>query len=179
MTAVNPQPTIAGLKCSHELCLLETAADWAAALPELLAELARRRVNLPLVLDLPCKEAAGRVALCLEPAAAEEAWDLARRAAEAHDLGAPRLTRQVALVQFFPLSQDLGLPAAALASLAGAGLIPLGLATSLSAVVLVVRQEHLAATLDTLARDFDLPEGLSPPAARMAVVQSPRTREED
>lgn len=179
MIAVNPRPTIAGLKCSQELCLLEASADPPEALDDLLGALAGRGINLSLMLGRPYAGGEGRTALCLRPGDAEGALELARRTAEAHGLAAPRLTRGVALVHFYPLSQDLNLPVAALASLSRQGISPLGLATSLSAVVLLVRREDLAAALDLLARDLNLPEGLSPAFEQVTVVQSPRRREED
>ena len=88
------------------------------------------------------------------------------------------ISEPVIALTFYPLAGGMTLPAEALACLAGAGLSPLALGTSLAAMTVILPEEMLPAAVEALGSRFDLPPGgLAPPEERVSVVQSPVKRE--
>jgi hypothetical protein len=170
---------IAGLKLDHPLALVDWAAGPSAALTAWTEALASARLNLKQVLAWPAAGSGGRCLACLNPAAADQAFDLAQNAARDFGTPPPELIRPVAALTIYPLAGDAALPLTALALLHSSGCTPLAVSTSMSAAVLVVPHEQRKPCLDLLARRFELPPSASPPESRVEVTQSPRPRDPD
>lgn len=167
---------ISGLKHSGELSCLRLCGALGPPLLFLLQALAGRQINLALTVCHAGPDATQ--CLCLAPGDGAAALALARQAAAEHGLAAPELLGDVRLITLYPLANGLALPAQTLACLARAGASPVAMATSLSAVVTVVRGHKLAASLEALRHCFDLPPSASPPDQSVKVVQSPLHRGE-
>lgn len=169
-------PRLAGLKQSGELSLLLPRGGLGPPFLALCRGLAQRRVNIVFLAHDRARE---RASLGLEPEDAPQALDLARQIALDHGLGPPELIGQITALTLFPLADNPALPLIAVGRLAEAGVAPLAMATSLAAVTLLIGHRHLATALEALTRAFHLPAGVSPPQARVKVVQSPLFRPTD
>lgn len=166
---------IAGLKYSQGLCLLRLGQSWGADAAHLLAELARQRVNLVFAGGGAEADGPGDIWLCLHEEYLVQAWQTARTRAEDRELTSPEVLAPVALVTIYPLGPGLSLHARVLVGLAGAGLTPLALGTSLSALVVALPQDELAKALDALQEFLELPSGMEPaPQPVKAMPVAPR-----
>lgn len=164
---------LTGLKLSGELSLLLQRGGLGPPFFSLCRALADRQVNICF---LAHDAGFGRAMICVEPADAVPALNLARDVALDHGLEQPELIGQTAALTLFPLAQNPALPLIAAARLAQADIQPLAMATSLAAVVLLLAQRHAQKAVDVLSLAFQLPQGASPPEARVRVVQSPLRR---
>jgi hypothetical protein len=163
---------IAGLKQSGPLALVRAPGATGPWLRSLLSSLAEKRLNLALLAWQPGPEPAkGGLCFCVDHLWGASALALARQNAEAHGLPEPSLLGPAAALTVYPLSKNLKLPALMLAAFSRSALQPLGMATSLSAVVALVAKEHLGPALETLQSSFALPPGVSPPTAGIKVLQ--------
>ncbi|MCF8040689.1 MAG: hypothetical protein K9K65_01435 [Desulfarculaceae bacterium] len=167
---------ITGWKHRRELSLL-ALKDWPwAGVNSLAGALAQAHINLPFLLMQTGKGGVW-VRLCLEQGKRPQAQALAAELAQDHGWEPPLISEPVIALTFYPLAGGMTLPAEALACLAGAGLHPLALGTSLAAMTVILPEEMLPAAVQALGSRFDLPPGSSPPEERVSVVQSPVKRE--
>ncbi len=166
---------ITGWKHRRELSLL-AFKDWPwQGTRSLVRALAQAHINLPFLL-VQGGPGGGCGRLCLERGQSPRAQALADELARQGGWAAPRITEPVIALTFYPLAGGMTLPAEALACLAGAGLRPLALGTSLAAMTVILPEEKLSPAVEALGRRFELPEGASPPEERVSVVQSPLPR---
>ena len=162
---------ITGWKHRRELSLL-ALKDWPwAGVNSLAGALAQAHINLPFLLMQGGKGGVW-ARLCVELGKSPQALALAQELAEAQDWERPLISEPVVALTFYPLAGGMTLPAEALACLAGAGLHPLALGTSLAAMTVILPEEMLPAAVLALGSRFDLPPGASPPEERVSVVQS-------
>jgi len=166
--------TIHGLKYVSGLSLLRQPGCRGGKVAELTRRLAGSGINL-VFLDCPVQSDQSCTAcLCLEQEKAEEALVIAREIADTHGLPAPEVLSGVAALTIFPLGQSFSLTARIMASLAGAGLTPIRLGTSLAAVVTLIYEADLESALKAIRKGFNLTGDLSPPDERIRVVQTSR-----
>lgn len=167
---------ITGWKHRRELSLLALKGWPWAGVNSLAGALAQAHINLPFLL-MQGGEGGVWSRLCVEQGQRRRAQALADDLAQAEGWPAPRVIEPVIALTFYPLAGGMTMPAEALACLAGAGLRPLALGTSLAAMTVILPEEMLPAAVQALGERFDLPPGASPPEERVSVVQSPLTRE--
>ncbi len=158
-----PPPRAAGLRLRPGLWLLGMEQPVASPVG-LLGVLAGAGINLPLVCWRP--GGAGLFA-ALEAARSAEAEALLRK-----NGGVVRLSRgPAAALICFPLDRGGLMTPIALAALAEAGVAPWALATSLSALVMLVPEQLADSGLRALAHALDLPAGACPAREGLAVTQ--------
>ncbi|MCB2192633.1 MAG: hypothetical protein KQI62_13765 [Deltaproteobacteria bacterium] len=166
---------ITGWKHRRGLSLL-ALKDWPwAGVNALAGALAQAHINLPFLLMQGGKGGVW-ARLCLDRQKSPQAQALAEELAQANGWHSPVVNEPVIALTFYPLAGGITLPAEALACLAGAGLSPLALGTSLAAMTVILPQDKLSAAVRALGERFDLPPGASPPEERVSVVQSPVQR---
>ena len=110
-----------------------------------------------------------RACLAVPLEQASLAYGLAQKAAPA---GCALVSPAVGLT-LYPKGAGLDTPISALAALAKAGISPLCLGTSLSALTLVLPAEECQAAREVLAERFQLIPQAGPPAQTVRVVQTP------
>ncbi len=164
--------SIAGLKHSDPVAVVRAPGAGGPGLRAMLRGLAEESINLPLAVWQRQPRSGPGLCFCVEEARAPRVLALARQEAQAHGLPSPSLAPPAVIVTLYPLGRSLRLPALVLAALARAGLRPLALGTSLSAVAALVAQEDLDPALAAMQAEFELPAGISPPRAGVRVVQT-------
>lgn len=169
---------IAGLRYRQGLCLLRPGRGHDCA--RLCQELAERRINLVMAAGSGQAGLPGDMWLCLPEEHLGRAWPLAR---EWEDGGegqpeVPEVIAPVALLTIYPLGPGLSLCGRVMVGLARAGLTWLAWGSSLSALVVALRQEDLPRALPALQEMLELPSGLAPshqPGQTVSVTKRPRS----
>ncbi len=162
---------IAGLRYGQGFCLLRLRQPPGPALADFLGELAGARVNLTMLGGPGLAGPEAEICLCLPQEHLAQAWQAARELAAGLGGPTPEVVAPVSTLTLYPLGPGLSLCWRVLAGLAGAGLCPLALGSSLSALVAVLPQDDLAAALKALEAVVDLPPGLGPSPQEVQVVQ--------
>lgn len=168
---MNPFP-IAGLKQSGPLALVRAPGAKGLWLRSLLSSLAGERVNLVLLAWQQGPDTETGLYFCVDQAQGPKALALARENASTHNLPDPSLLTPATAVTVYPLGKNIRLPALMQAAFNRSGIEPLGMATSLSAVVALLPGQELGPALEIMQTSFALPPGASPPEAGIKVVHS-------
>jgi hypothetical protein len=167
---MNPFP-IAGLKQSGPLALVRAPGATGLCLRSLLRSLADNRLNLAMLAWQQGPDPEMGLCFCVEQMWGGAALALAQEKAHTHNLPQPSLLNHLTAITTYPLGRNLKLPSLLFSALNQAGLSPLAMATSLSAVVTLLAAEDLGPALQTMRGAFDLPPCVSPPSAGIKVVQ--------
>ena len=160
--------SISGLKQSPPWGLFSVPLPLGAGLANLLAELAGRRVNLTYFTCAGSPQGRERVILAVPGAQAP----LASQVLEASGMAGCQAQAPVAGLTLYPKGEGIRLPVLALAALLEQGIRPLSLATSLSALTVVMDTKLCPAARQSLARRLGLAQGASPHDQAVPVVQA-------
>lgn len=161
--SVAERPQIGGVMHSDGRALVRvlSAAQQAEAPAVVLAALAELGVHLELVVQTAGADDGGNLGLVIDHQDLEGVVSLLEGLAP--ELGAKGISYvpDVAVVSVFGphLREKPRIPGRMFTAIAGAGVTPLAIATSISSVSCVVEGHSLAAALEALAEAFDAPGG--------------------